>query len=706
MLAPLVASILVAAGPALFPPLLPAERPRAQLTRALNELGHAQLRARGQALAQVKTRADLERRREDVAAKIRRLLGPLPAERTPLGARVVGRLERPGFSIEKVIYESLPGFFVTANLYLPPGRGPFPGIIAPVGHYPMGKAKERQGADLARHGFVVLVPDPLGQGERLQHFDPELRASRAGVSSTDEHGQGATRAALIGDNLARYFVWDLMRGLDYLESRPEVDRQRLGATGCSGGGTQTTYLTALDPRIKVAAVACYLNDWAHLLEGPGPQEAEQSFPRFLAEGLDMGDYVALIAPRPLLVAATEEDFFPLAGARALLEEGRRTYQLLGVPERIALSVAPGEHGMPRESREAVSAFLLRWLGKGGDGRDLPDPQLHPEDLACTKTGQVATSLPARTVADLVALRARDTLPKRSWPANGAELDAHRQRMVEAAARVAVINAHPGGAAPRVTVHRTLDRVGYRLQVISLATGPRQTLWGLLALPPGKGRKPAALLADPNIRTKLARPGGELDQLARAGQVVLALEPRGAMVEADEPTGEVSLLGTAVELERRAEVVGKTLVGLRAEDFLHAFDLLAQRPDVDPARIGAFAPGPYAVPLLHAAVLDERVSRVILRDTLVSYRSVLDHPIHRNLPEIALPGVLLSYDLDDLMLALAPRRLTLINPLDPVGQSMKRSEQAKYLGAVLAAARAVGGSLQIVRWGSPQLLAEP
>jgi len=707
MVANLVVSILLAAGP-LFPPLAPAQRPRAQLARALNELGHAQLRARGRALAAVKTRADLERRREQVAATIRRLLGPLPSERTPLAARVVGRLERPGFSVEKVIYESLPGFPITANLYLPPGRGPFPGIIAPVGHYPLGKGSqnERTGADLARRGFVVLVPDPLGQGERLQHYDAELRASRAGLSSTDEHGQAATRAALIGDNVARYFVWDLMRGLDYLESRPEVDRQRLGATGCSGGGTQTTYLTALDPRIKAAAVACYLNDWAHLLEGPGPQEAEQSFPRFLAEGLDMGDYVALIAPRPLLVSATEEDFFPLAGARALYEEGRRTYQLLGAPERIAFHVAPGEHGTPRASREAIAAFLLRWLGAGGDGREPPDPQLDPEDLACTRTGQVSTALPAKTVAALVAARAKQVLPARRWPGSAAELALHRQRMAEAAARVAIIDVRPGGAAPKLTVHRSLARDGYRLQVVSFPVEARQTVWGLLAVPPGSGRKPAALIADPTLRTKLARPDGALDQLARAGQVVLAVEPRGAEVEADEPTGDDPLLGTAVELERRAEVVGKTLVGLRAVDLQRAVDLLAQRSDVDGARIGAFAAGPYAVPLLHAAVLDQRLGRVVLRDTLVSYRSVLDHSIHRNLPEIALPGVLLSYDLDDLMLALTPRRLTVVNPLDPVGQPMRRSEQEKYLGPLLTAARAVGGALQVVRWGGPQLLAEP
>src|SRR6185436_2184113 len=131
------------------------------------------------------------------------------------------------------------GYPVTANVYAPAGAtGRLPAILVSMGHYDLGKAGERLGPDLARKGFIVLAYDPLGQGERLQHYDPVLRASRAG-GSTDEHGQLAARAELIGESVAREFIWDAMRGVDYLAHRPDVDAQRIGAVGCSGGGTVT-----------------------------------------------------------------------------------------------------------------------------------------------------------------------------------------------------------------------------------------------------------------------------------------------------------------------------------------------------------------------------------------------------------------------------------------------------------------------------------
>jgi cephalosporin-C deacetylase-like acetyl esterase len=696
-----IAPAAASASPStLFPPLSPEDSPRAELVRSLSGIGHDQLRGREQLMSKIDSRPALERRRQHVRQTLLTLMGGLPAQdRTPLGARVVGRLERDGFLVEKVIFESLPGFPVTANLYRPArGAGPFPGVLASVGHGAAGKATELRGPDLARKGFVVLTIDPLGQGERLQHYDPELGTSRAG-GATDEHGEAAGRAALIGVSVLRYFVWDAMRALDYLAGRPEVDPQRLGATGCSGGGTVTAALAALDERVKVAAIGCYITSWGQLLDGPGPQEAEQSLPRFLAEGLDMGDYLALIAPRPLLVFSTVNDFFPLEGARAVVEEGRRHYRLMGAPDSLSWFVGPGGHGTPRESREALSAFFLRWFRHGeGDPGEGPDPHLDAEDLACTETGQVSTALHARTVAELIAA---EPLPARRLPATAGALPGYRRGIVAAAARAPGIAVRPGGAPPVVTSHRSVERPGYRLDAVSFAAAKGVRVWGLLAVPDRAGRKPAVLLADQRS-ARTADPGSELDQLAGGGAVVLALEPRGGEPEPDPP-GRLSLLGSYAALERRAEVVGKTLVGMRAEDLIRAVDYLATRPDVDRARIVGFGQGGLAVPLLHAAVLDGRIARVAVRDALVSYRSVLVRSIHRNLPEVAIPGVLRQYDLDELLLALG-RPVTVINPLDPVGQPVRRAELERTLGPVLAVDRKLGAEqIKVVRRGGPELL---
>ena len=285
----LVAAVLVATSAYAQDYLVfrnPADNPQAQLNRYLNGIGLRQLRQRQSALEQVNTRDAMERRKKVVREKILRLLGGLPDTRGPLNVKAAGTLKHPDYRIEKIIYESLPGFYVPANVYVPAqGAGPFPAILNPVGHGAGGKAGEREIAvGLVKKGFIVLKYDPIGQGETPSALDdPDLRASKVG-GPTEEHSHANGHTMLSGDNVAKYRIWDGMRGIDYLVSRKDVDPNRIGCTGCSGGGTITTYISALDDRVKVAAPSCYINSWQELLNGPGPQDAEQTLPRFLAEG--------------------------------------------------------------------------------------------------------------------------------------------------------------------------------------------------------------------------------------------------------------------------------------------------------------------------------------------------------------------------------------------------------------------------------------
>lgn len=681
----------------LFPVPAADQTPRARLDRALTALAHRQLRARAEAMARVTSGAALEERRHWARETVLGLMGGLPAERTPLRARVTGRHEGNGFAVENVVYESRPGFPVTANVYLPAGPpGRRPALVVSAGHYDSGKAAEREGSDLARRGFVVLAYDPLGQGERLQHYDPELRASRAG-GATEEHGQAAARGELIGQSVARYFVWDAMRGLDYLAGRPDVDAERMGATGCSGGGTVTTYLAALDERVKAAAISCYITSWDALVDGPGPQEAEQSLAGFLSSGLDMADFVALIAPRPLLIVSTTEDFFPVEGARAVFEEGQRLYALAGAADRIAWSRSPGGHGVSAQGRVDIARFFRRGLGDGGrDAEDQADARLPPDVLQVTDTGQVATAFAARTIADLVSEDAAALAPV-PLPRDAAGLAAHRERMRAAVSDLTDPRGEPSAEArpsPAMTVARSIARPGYRLDVVSIPVDDGLALAGLLAVPQGEGRRAALLLADPRLRaaTVDALPA-DLEAFARAGQVVLAVELRGAASPADPPS-RPSLLGALAGTYRRASVVGRSVAGMRTGDVLRALDVLAGLPDVDPRRIDAIGRGAFAIPLLHAAVLDARVARLALEGSLVSYRAVIDHSIHKDLPESLLPGVLRRYDVPDLLLALAPRPVAIVDPVDAVGQRLTSGELARYLGDALDADRRLGGADRI------------
>jgi hypothetical protein len=299
----------------------------------MDHIAQQQLDRREQAVRAVRSAAEARARQAQVRAKILELIGGLPDYEGPLNAKITGVIQKPQYAIEKLIFESLPQYYVTADLYRPNRAGRYPGVLFPMGHWDQGKAAaQRMAANLASKGFVVLAYDPVGQGERFQQYDPRLKQSLAG-GTTDQHFQNGAQAILAGENFARYRIWDARRALDYLVSRPEVEKEKIGCTGCSGGGTLTAYIAALDGRIKVAAPACYINTWRKLFTGP-TGDSEQSFPGFLSSGLDVMDYIELFAPKPYLIANTVGDFFPIEGARYAYQESLDWYRLFDAEEKL------------------------------------------------------------------------------------------------------------------------------------------------------------------------------------------------------------------------------------------------------------------------------------------------------------------------------------------------------------------------------------
>ena len=251
-----------------------------------------------------------QQRREFFVAAI----GGMP-ERTPLDAQVTGQLDGGDYRVEKILYQSRPGHHVSAALYLPKGQpGPFPAVLIACGHSKTGKAAEynqRLGIMCAKHGMAAMCYDPIGQGERSQILTAEGKPQY--TSTTTEHFLAGIGAILTGTNTAGYRIWDGIRGIDYLVSRPDIDGKRIGCTGCSGGGTLTSYLMALDDRVLCAAPACYLTTLSRLIETIGPQDAEQHIHGQIAFGMDQPDYVLMRAPRPTLICATTGDFFDIGG---------------------------------------------------------------------------------------------------------------------------------------------------------------------------------------------------------------------------------------------------------------------------------------------------------------------------------------------------------------------------------------------------------
>src|SRR5204862_3516185 len=235
-------------------------------------------------------------------------------------------VEAHGYRIEKFAFESFPGYFVPALLYVPKASGPMPGVISPCGHSTNGKAAgayQTLHINLVKRGFVVLTYDPVGQGERSQFWDLAKGKSRFNLAC-GEHAVLGNPLYLLGTNLARYRIWDGLRGLDYLASLAEVDAERLGCVGNSGGGTLTAYISALDPRVRVAVISCYITTlprrMGNRIERDPDSDPEQDIFGFVGAGIDHAGLLALRVPRPTLLGTAVRDFFPIEGARESFDE--------------------------------------------------------------------------------------------------------------------------------------------------------------------------------------------------------------------------------------------------------------------------------------------------------------------------------------------------------------------------------------------------
>lgn len=291
--------------------------------------------------------------------------------------------------MENLLFESLPSYHVTGNLYRPAGNGPFPAILLPCGHSRNGKAyKDYQKAAilLVRHGFIVLCFDPIGQGERRQLIGDKTHRI---LNPRGEHNPLGVAPILLGRSLGAMMVWDGVRALDYLCSRSDVDRSKIGCTGNSGGGNLTSYLMAYDDRILAAAPGCFMTTHRRKNEKPGPGDAEQNLFAQLHYKFDHPDFILSRAPKPTLILSATYDYLPIEGAWEAFRQAKRAYTLLGKPSQVDLIESNTKHGFSQAMRERVTEFMARWL----QNRNIKVQQQEYEifndsDLQVTMDGQV------------------------------------------------------------------------------------------------------------------------------------------------------------------------------------------------------------------------------------------------------------------------------------------------------------------------------
>ena len=634
------------------------------------QLAWKHLRGRAASIASLSTPGGVKARQQHIRATILKAIGGFPGQRSPLNARITGTLERNGYRVEKLVYESQPRHYVTANVYVPVGvPGPFPAVLGCMGHYEEGKAFEeaqRMFISFAKRGFVVLTYDPPDEGERKGYLDVDTGKLLI-PTCPEAHTMAGLQCLLIGRNFAHYEIWDGIRAVDYLEDRADVDAKRIGVIGNSGGGTQSSYLAVVEPRLAAAAPCCYITSWEKLWTALGPQDAEQNLGAFLEDGLDYPDYLIAFAPKPFKIISAIRDFFPIEGARATHVEARRIYAILGAEERAGYFEYDDGHSWSKPKREATYAWMEKWLQGRPDSAPEADFEIEPIDgLNCTPTGQVLTSLGGLTVQQLAAAAAEEMYPRRraATPEGAAQLPDLIVRRLK-------ITVLPG--VPKAELKGVVQRDGYRIEKVLLEPEPGIKIPTLIFVPHSEvgrvapnapldpvGRHPTIIAVSEAGKSDGAAPGGEFERLVLAGNIVVAPDLRG-LGESRTPRPLV-VYSDLYDPDMRALVVGKTMAGMQVFDLLSAFAYAASRPNVDGARISIAGKGTAGIVGLYAAALQPRIERIAISGAISSYLDIMRAKIHQGIMDLVVPGVLYDFDIPDVVEYVGTFKVMMENPV--------------------------------------------
>ena len=606
---------------------------------------------------------DVRRRADAVREAFLTSIGGLPDFRGPLNARVRGVVDRGNYRIEKIIFESQPRVYVTSLLYVPAElKGRAPAVLFVSGHHREAKGApeyQRVCHDLAINGFVTLAVDPSGQGERVTHLNPDTGAMEIGWGTT-EHSYQGQQCALTGTSIARYFLFDALRAIDYLQSRPEVDPDRLGVTGNSGGGTQTTLICMSgDDRVKAAVPCTYVTSREHYGRTGQPQDAEQIQFAMTKNGINFDDMFLPFAPRPLCIGAVEDDFFNPEGTELVYDRLRRVYDLLGCSDRVSRIFAPGMHKYCRVLREAaVNWFRVHLAGQDPTFVSTEDESivsLPDSSLWCTTKGHVRTEFPdAVSPYDLnlqaIPVRRRQGRPERL-----------RARVIQALG-IGDRLAHRVEQFPRVA--QTQDHELGMVESVVFISESHVWVSGCLVRPQSPSEEVVVYLGDGgtlNLDGALTAIRPELE----AGRAGFIFDVRGVgSVRAHDISSysgpfPCTLFDTQAWMAWMAYCVGESVLGMRVFDVLRAFEYLRTRCRFK--RVGVRAAG--LEPALWgylAAAIDPDIDPVHISGLIPSFEAVVRTEVYRRdfLPTAVVHGVLHFFDLPDLELLFKGRTCTI------------------------------------------------
>lgn len=637
------------------------------LYKSLSERAFLQLGKREAVVSSLITKAQWQKRQAEVRAKLAKAVGPFP-EKTPLNPVITGTLKKDDFSVEKLYFESRPGYHVTAAIFLPDKRPEkAPAIIFCSGHSENGfrsEAYQRLILNYVKKGFVVLAFDPIGQGERIQYQPAELKEG-----ATGEHSYAGVQSFISGLPPANYFIWDGIRAVDYLLTRKEIDPARIGIAGRSGGGTQSAYIAAMDDRIAVAAPECYITTFDKLIRSNGPQDAEQNLMYGLAEGIDMADFLEVRAPKPALIVATTRDIFAIQGARDSYHEAKKAYKAFGKAEQIQMTEDDAGHASTVKNREASYAFFQKYLNNPGSPADLEVQLLSDEELHVTPGGRAIASLKGESMFSLNEKRAKELAAKRYKAKPTANFSEELRKKIIAVSGF----TNPSGKMDVIFSGR-LHRADYAVEKY-LVKGSGGYHLPVLWLKPAKSIGKTVLLLDDQGKAQAVQKDKLADKLASQGYEVVVpdLSGIGELGSGFINGGDSVIEGVPLNLWFFGMLTHKSLVATRAEEIMILAGFIRTNGTAGSALAGV-AVGTLTSDLLHAAAIRNPFGKLVLVQPLVSYQSITEERLYK--PGFALsavPGALAEYDLPDLVEALSAKDLLLINPVTAAGKEVSQQQ---------------------------------
>jgi cephalosporin-C deacetylase-like acetyl esterase len=614
-------------------------------------------------------------RKKQIRERLAEAYGEFPAQPCELDPRVLGATEREGYRIEQVIFQSRPATWVTANAYVPTASaGKRPAVLSVHGHWPWARVDpvpHARAVGLVKLGYFVLAVDAFGAGERAI-----------------EPGRGTYHGALLGAStwpvgtpLLGLQIYDNMRAVDYMMSRPEVDGQKLAITGASGGGNQSMNAGAWDERFKAVVPVCSVGTYDAYLG------AASCVCEVLPGGLSIaeeGEILALIAPRALMVINATRDAhqFSVGEAEKSIARARPIFELLGAADSLRHVAIDSGHDYNKPMREAMYGWLARWLMGEGDGSPISEPAITLEEVETLRCFPDAVrpqyfTLPHTFVHEQAKRKLQRIVRsdhRERWEADASLMKTRLEKDVF-------------GGFPRSKP--------WSAEANDISQGPDTRQESFVLYPEPEMPVPCVLVRRKNLDGPLATailidPAGKdamlntrlAHQLLDSGWQLLALDLRA--------TGQ-----TAVKNERIRDAIdhnstewsiwmGRPLVGQWCWDVIRALDFLVSHDGVDARHLALVGSGAGGLVAICAAALDERVRSVATSGLLASFVSAAPPQDHRMATFV--PFILDVGDVPHLSALLAPRRLIIARPVDAQNQTLDGDAVARSFGATQDAYR--------------------